>query len=1163
MRNLLFTAIALLISALSLKADPIDEKQAALIAESLCENVQPALVKRAQRNEAKARNTDANVTKTPPYYIFSRGENKGYVIVSGDDCLPEILGYTEEGDFDEATAPPHLLVWLDYYASIIEDAQQAGQNISRKSPKRAPQKAASRETVPPLMTTHWHQNWPYNSHCPFLKNSNNRAVTGCVATAGAQVVFYYHKDNPDFLGHTTPTYGYGDAPVTESVPKGTPLKWDLMLNSYGTQPDEYADAVGEFVFAVGAATWLTYGSSTAGQIRDLVNTFSSGYNLTGTCVYKNGMATATWEDMILGELALGHPMVYSGYNPDSGGHAVVIDGYDSVKKLFHFNFGWGGQGDGYYTVDDETGMNGFNSEQGMTYKVAPKKQNLSASFSLPGNFYTAHDNKVRVKVKNNGTLDYSGIYLFMLSPDAKPASISKANASDKTTVLPNDGSETILEFSLKPALQRNYRVFVTDAQLNTLVDTTLYANNLTANLDFNSIRVIGSSKTETHNNKVYTVVNGTKVSVVANLTNLDDVDFQGSPYFELFKSTDDGETFELVGTKSLLNALLPAKQAGDLKLNMTSTSSCPIEEGNLYYVTLRNPLMTSNSTTVNYQDNDSVAYFTVKTVETPLSASLDGTTVVFQGQWNPNEFTTIVNRSSMSKAQDYDLSQVGDIDEVPDIASKPNAYVYVNDESVAKGRNVVKKNALTAGNISLTDQYDFAQAAEVTAERAEFSFEAVPGEWQLLTVPFSAQVPEGIVAKEITSHSSVGINNKTNIVTAFEGGKTYLIMPTAAINTIVAENVKVLNNVAVNTDEAVIGTFINTKAPVGAFYVDTYTENFELISGEEKDIKAFGGYFVSSVNKKSFKASSNLTLDISYKKLAEALIDANKAKKDYQDVVTDEANAAFDQAIAEANELFTNRSMTEITEINNFVAQLKTLTEEYKHAIADDVTDTEIDMTDRIVNPSFETGNIKGWNHDGAGVTAKESASLNYRGVGADGRYLAYAYDDATLQGVGIYQTIEGLTPGNYYMTVKVGTDPGEKVTVFANEVEVEANGHEFGQYYLNDVVIRGITVGEDGTLTIGVKTGHWYKADDFRLYFTGANEATGIADVDDDENANTLITVTPATGGLTIRSKGANSVSVYSVTGMLVFGETVDGTTFVTLPQGIYIVDGKKYIVK
>jgi hypothetical protein len=332
------------------KAEPIDFEKAKSIASAMGAGAEPVLVKAAVRTEAKARHLSQQTKSTSPYYIFSRGEGQGFVIVSGDDCLPEVLGYTEQGDFDEDALPPHFFKWLDYYKLAIEDAQEAGQNVSRKSSKRkAPSKIKGLKNISPLLTTHWHQTSPYNDRCPYIPGKNSRAVTGCTATAAAQVIYYYRNDNPDVFLADTPVYGADEwhrIPVTDQIKKGTPIKWDLMLDRYnGGEPKEFRQAVADLVYAVGAMDKMDYGESSGAQITDLVNPLKTYFNLLSESIYKSDgthswIALEEWEKMIYDDLAAGHPIVYTGYHEESAGHAVVLDGYQSSTGLFHFNFGW-------------------------------------------------------------------------------------------------------------------------------------------------------------------------------------------------------------------------------------------------------------------------------------------------------------------------------------------------------------------------------------------------------------------------------------------------------------------------------------------------------------------------------------------------------------------------------------------------------------------------------------------------------------------------------------------------------------------------------------------------------------------------------------------------------------------------------------------------------
>lgn len=1178
-RKLTICAAALCASLMAV-ADPIDENAARAIAAELMPHAEkPVLVKRAAWSAVKSRTTaQAQETAAAPYYIFSRGVGLGYVIVSGDDCLPKVLGFTESGDFDEAALPPHLLGWLDYYANIIEEVQTAGENMSRA--KRSQMEAASRgvllaatakRDIPVLMTTHWHQTGPYNNRCPYITGTTNRALTGCVATAGAQVAYYYHKDNPTTLQATTPTYGYGDAPVTESLPKGTPMKWELMLNDYnGSRPAEYDAAVADFVFALGASTYLTYGSSTAGQISDLVSTFNRCFNLTGTCVYKGGIAQATWEDMIYNDLLSGHPMVYSGYNEKDGGHAVVIDGYDALRNLFHFNFGRGGSGDGWYTVDDQTGMNGFSSSQGMTYKVAPKKQNLAASVTFPDGFYQNHTNRVRVEVANNGTLPYSGIYVFASRTSAKPSSLTAASSSDKEAVLPGDGTPVVLDLSAKPLTATAYYITVTDNNLNVLAQTAVTPEVASNNLLCDRIEVLGSSQRETHGGRDYAVVHGDKTYCVAHVRNLGRTLYEDNPRLDIYASEDNGQTFTNIGYKSLRGASIDAQSSADFQFAISNTASCPIEPGKLYYAALRNPLAPQSDNCARYETADTAAYFLVKETD-GLTAVLDGTTLRFSGEWNAGQFVALATLSSNQKAQNFDLTAVAHVGRVPFVEKKPNSLVYVADESDAYGTNVVK--AGVSGELSLQAGTDFAPTAPFKAARAMLALNIEPQQWTFVTVPFSAPVPHGVLAKQIDSHTGSGIGSRATVVHRFDAGNTYMVMAaSSASQLVVGEDCDVSASPAENADTAVVGTYVATTAPAGAFCTDPDDATYFSPSDAAFDVAPLRGYFYATDVKRRFRSNTDLLIDPAYLSLAQGIDAARQVLRDYRLVVTDEACDALLDAIADAEAYFTDRSVTARAEVNDYTGRLLALAEETKTQLRGGIARAELDCTGHIVNPSFEegqsalsaTGSTTGWTIDGTGVSARSATSLNYLGVGADGGYIAYSYTSGGEVGNGISQVVEGLNAGLYRLSAKVGSDAENTITLFAGTRDTAVKAHPFGKYYLTEARIDSVVVKQGEPLAIGIRTGAWYKADDFRLTFvrslTPDEDPTAI-DARPSERAG--LSVEPVQGGIRVAVPGAQLVSVYTPAGTAVYRRVHSGTATIALPRGLYLVGGKKVAVR
>ena len=252
--RLLFASIAMLVS-FQLQADPISRTEARYLAQLFIS------IDDASSDEV----ADA------PYYVFSRGVGKGYVIVSGDDSTAPIIGYTDNGDFEYDALPIQLKGMLDSWAKKVNSLKSSPRKVKGQKSAAARLASARRgvdgfkaswEDIPILLATHWHQNSPYNNLCPVMDNGN-RTVTGCLATAGSQIAYYFWKDNPDTLLYDTPTYGYG-TPVTMSLPKGTPIKYNIM-RTQGQGTAEQNLAVARLMYAMGTCSYLTYGSSTGGQ----------------------------------------------------------------------------------------------------------------------------------------------------------------------------------------------------------------------------------------------------------------------------------------------------------------------------------------------------------------------------------------------------------------------------------------------------------------------------------------------------------------------------------------------------------------------------------------------------------------------------------------------------------------------------------------------------------------------------------------------------------------------------------------------------------------------------------------------------------------------------------------------------------------------------------
>lgn len=318
--------------------------------------------------------------KGHPYlYAVHSEQQDGYVLVSGDDRYVPVLGYSESGPLDETQMPEHMRAWLQGYIDEMRYLDSVGYTPSVVS--RQPSAVSSQmSAISPLVETTWNQSSPYNLLCP-MDNSDARSVTGCVATAMAQVINYHmqHSNAPTSIIAEMPSYTTKSQKLhVDSVPAGTSLPdKSLLLNSYGSSAtDAQKTAVAQLMLYCGTAVQMNYSSSSSGAASSkvpvaLINYF--GFDGTARQEKRANYSYASWMELVYDELASDRPVYYSG-SSSGGGHAFVIDGYDG-NGLFHVNWGWGGSSNDYFALsvlnpDDDSQIGASLSSDGYTIDQA-------------------------------------------------------------------------------------------------------------------------------------------------------------------------------------------------------------------------------------------------------------------------------------------------------------------------------------------------------------------------------------------------------------------------------------------------------------------------------------------------------------------------------------------------------------------------------------------------------------------------------------------------------------------------------------------------------------------------------------------------------------------------------------------------------------------------
>jgi len=435
----IFTFFYLLLICLVTAANPVNESTARKIGRafitgyskthSTLNSLQLQLVYKVGGAGADEKAISANVY----FYVFNLLPAKGFVIVAGDDAVLPILAYSTETSFNPKNIPENASKWLEGYkgqirfavaarlqqtATIKEQWQRLNNNSTISS------KPASIMAVNPLVQTKWNQAPNYNELCP------GGSVTGCVATAMAQVMKYwkypasgtgFHSYNPTNNGYGTLSANFGN----------TTYDWGAMpLQVTGAN-----NAVATLMYHAGVSVDMSYSPESSGayviSAQSPVTNCAEyalktyfGYRPSLQGVQRASYSDAQWIGLIKAELDASRPIIYAGFG-NGGGHCFVTDGYDN-NNFFHFNWGWNGSFDGYFTVNALNpggvgiggGSGGYNSGQQAVIGIqppaaAPQQYNMQlynyVTASAPSIYY-GQSFTVSANIVNAGNGTFNGDY---------------------------------------------------------------------------------------------------------------------------------------------------------------------------------------------------------------------------------------------------------------------------------------------------------------------------------------------------------------------------------------------------------------------------------------------------------------------------------------------------------------------------------------------------------------------------------------------------------------------------------------------------------------------------------------------------------------------------------------------------------------------------------
>ena len=451
--------IAIFALSVAVFAVPVSFEKASLIAENTTKSKKLNLKHKSfKKREAKAvfapapdAASVATVAENALFYVFQNDEDKGFVIVAGNDVFSPIIGISDKGTYDPANLPPNFAWYIENIEREMEFALENGQVQTQDIENEWELHAVGGAYVTGdyLIKTKWDQEAPYWNKTPTIRGRHT--YTGCVATTMAQIMNYYQY--PASTTGTIPEYITGIERILVSALPQVAFDWDNMADTYNSRSTAVQnDAVATLMNAAGRSVKMDYGTGSSGAYsRDAATALTRYFDYDKSIRYvysftSPGISASDWKDLVIGQIENDSPVFYEGQG-ESGGHAFIIDGYDDAGK-FHLNWGWSGSYDGFFVLTAlNPGREQFNDQQGMIINIMPNKNGNPPSQIKVSRFEVSTTEtavSADITAKMNYGADFSGkIGLAVMSDDTVNMVLDSAVYSISNMYYPSLGRYTV------------------------------------------------------------------------------------------------------------------------------------------------------------------------------------------------------------------------------------------------------------------------------------------------------------------------------------------------------------------------------------------------------------------------------------------------------------------------------------------------------------------------------------------------------------------------------------------------------------------------------------------------------------------------------------------------------------------------------------------------
>jgi hypothetical protein len=357
MKRYFLTSLLLGIFALYAAAGLVTPDRAAGYAAGLLGMSSTPVAENGPQNRAASRNGATD----PEYYVFNNPDG-GWVMIAADDRVTPVLGYSENGRFRVDDMPDNISWWMEGVAKVIDNVRdmdmEAPDDVRKAWSVLQERYLTASGNSKTIKTALWDQIDPYNELCPMVAGDNTRSITGCVATAMAIVM--RHNSWPahgtgvvnSYMTMSTNTYIPAD-PIENHTYEWNDMPMTNANDGKSVWKAAQKRQVAQLMYDCGVSVEMDYtswgSSASSDYIPNALRTYFS-YSDKAMQVFRASYSVDEWLALMKDEIDAGRVVLYCG-SGDAGGHAFVCDGYDIDNKKLSINWGWGGDCNGFFTLD--------------------------------------------------------------------------------------------------------------------------------------------------------------------------------------------------------------------------------------------------------------------------------------------------------------------------------------------------------------------------------------------------------------------------------------------------------------------------------------------------------------------------------------------------------------------------------------------------------------------------------------------------------------------------------------------------------------------------------------------------------------------------------------------------------------------------------------------